>query len=357
MGNLEKVLIVVILATISVITVLAFLESADESPERLDLERRDSSMARSDTGTKTSEETESDPASTGEGSDQGHPGSDEDRTKGPETTGDPNERGAELAAFLHGRTSGHEVENATQIAEFRDLDPEQAAASIADAERSRSGSDPAERGTAAPETPTGPSGGSGAGTRTGPPTSGGEGPQPGTRPSDDERADRDPRKPVAPADWTPGSPRYVTDRTQAWSEIATVVYDDASLAAALRAANTDVAAERVAPGTALWIPTKSEARELAASLPSPDDDPSPASREPARSGDDTTREPVSGPDGSGQGETWHVVQKGETLSEISRLYFGTPNRWREILDANRDRVESDRTLRYGAKLRIPSQRP
>ncbi len=50
---------------------------------------------------------------------------------------------------------------------------------------------------------------------------------------------------------------------------------------------------------------------------------------------------------------YHVVQRGETLSEISRSYYGTVTRWRDILEANKDVVPDERLLRPGVKLTIP----
>jgi nucleoid-associated protein YgaU len=49
----------------------------------------------------------------------------------------------------------------------------------------------------------------------------------------------------------------------------------------------------------------------------------------------------------------HTVEPGETLSGISRRYYGTPNRWMEILSANRDVIRDERTLIAGRSLRIP----
>jgi nucleoid-associated protein YgaU len=49
----------------------------------------------------------------------------------------------------------------------------------------------------------------------------------------------------------------------------------------------------------------------------------------------------------------HVVKDGETLSSISSHYYGTANRWREILQANRDVLKDERSLAIGATLKIP----
>jgi len=49
----------------------------------------------------------------------------------------------------------------------------------------------------------------------------------------------------------------------------------------------------------------------------------------------------------------HTVVMGETLSGISRQYYGTASRWPEILAANRDWLHDERSLVAGRVLRIP----
>jgi LysM repeat protein len=49
----------------------------------------------------------------------------------------------------------------------------------------------------------------------------------------------------------------------------------------------------------------------------------------------------------------YTVQSGDTLSRISSQVYGTPNRWREIYEANRDTMASPNSLRVGQELRIP----
>jgi len=49
----------------------------------------------------------------------------------------------------------------------------------------------------------------------------------------------------------------------------------------------------------------------------------------------------------------HTVAAGENLSIISNHYYNTPNRWREIFDANRDVMKTENQLVPGMKLRIP----
>lgn len=49
----------------------------------------------------------------------------------------------------------------------------------------------------------------------------------------------------------------------------------------------------------------------------------------------------------------HTVIAGDTLSGISRRYYGTPDRWQEILAANRDVLKDDRSLVIGRTIKIP----
>ena len=49
----------------------------------------------------------------------------------------------------------------------------------------------------------------------------------------------------------------------------------------------------------------------------------------------------------------YTVQSGDSLSSISRTMYGTPSRWIDIYQANRDQLSSENALRVGQELRIP----
>ena len=55
----------------------------------------------------------------------------------------------------------------------------------------------------------------------------------------------------------------------------------------------------------------------------------------------------------GQPAPTHRIAPGETLSAIARRYYGTPERWPEIVAANRDILPDQRSFTAGQMLRIP----
>ena len=55
-----------------------------------------------------------------------------------------------------------------------------------------------------------------------------------------------------------------------------------------------------------------------------------------------------------QTRKFHIVQKNETLSEISQKYYGTANKWKKIYEFNRNVIEDPNKIRSGIKLIIPN---
>ncbi len=53
-------------------------------------------------------------------------------------------------------------------------------------------------------------------------------------------------------------------------------------------------------------------------------------------------------------QKFYVVRKGDTLSKISKIYYGSPNKWYKIYEANRDLLDNPDVLKPGIKLRIPN---
>lgn len=49
----------------------------------------------------------------------------------------------------------------------------------------------------------------------------------------------------------------------------------------------------------------------------------------------------------------HTIATGDTLSKISRQYYGTESRWSDILNANREVLKDERSLVIGRVIQIP----
>jgi tetratricopeptide (TPR) repeat protein len=55
---------------------------------------------------------------------------------------------------------------------------------------------------------------------------------------------------------------------------------------------------------------------------------------------------------SGDSQTY-TVEEGDTLASISRKFFKTSKRWREIRDANESKIDDPNNLKAGQTLKIP----
>jgi len=49
----------------------------------------------------------------------------------------------------------------------------------------------------------------------------------------------------------------------------------------------------------------------------------------------------------------YVVVEGDTLTKISRKFYGTTSRWEDILNANHDVLKDEKSLSIGSTLKIP----
>jgi LysM repeat protein len=58
-------------------------------------------------------------------------------------------------------------------------------------------------------------------------------------------------------------------------------------------------------------------------------------------------------DASRKGSQTYVVQSGDTLASISRKFYKSSKRWKEILDANRKHIRNPKDLTVGQTLVIP----
>ena len=49
----------------------------------------------------------------------------------------------------------------------------------------------------------------------------------------------------------------------------------------------------------------------------------------------------------------YVVRAGDSLSAIAQKYYGDANRWKEIWEANKDKLPDPNLITVGQELRIP----
>jgi nucleoid-associated protein YgaU len=96
---------------------------------------------------------------------------------------------------------------------------------------------------------------------------------------------------------------------------------------------THVALQSPGPGSARPMPLRPGTPDaLAASTPVPAPEAAPAA--PAA-------------------EKTYVVAEGDTLTKISRKFYGTSGRWEDILKANHDTLKDEKSLSVGSTIKIP----
>lgn len=52
-------------------------------------------------------------------------------------------------------------------------------------------------------------------------------------------------------------------------------------------------------------------------------------------------------------QRFHIITKGQTLSEIAYKYYGSAPQWPKILEANKKKIQDPKKLMPGTKLIIP----
>lgn len=73
-----------------------------------------------------------------------------------------------------------------------------------------------------------------------------------------------------------------------------------------------------------------------------------------RSGTEKSRRAGSDKDATKKGGGHnYVVKEGDTLASISRRFYKTSKRWKEILDANKKKIDDPENLKAGESLTIP----
>jgi len=58
--------------------------------------------------------------------------------------------------------------------------------------------------------------------------------------------------------------------------------------------------------------------------------------------------------GGGSGEQTYTIAKGDTLSHISKRFYGKAKFWRQIHEANRDTIEDPDRIFPGQTIRLPA---
>jgi len=60
--------------------------------------------------------------------------------------------------------------------------------------------------------------------------------------------------------------------------------------------------------------------------------------------------------GGGQGGQTYTVKSGDTLSKISKEFYGNPNEYMRIFYANRDQLNDPDKIQVGQQLAIPADK-
>lgn len=107
-------------------------------------------------------------------------------------------------------------------------------------------------------------------------------------------------------------------------------------------------ADSVREGVTLRLPKRHEARDggQAERADAASSDRGAATVERSRTGDDASPAVAA--------TVEHVVQSGETLSELAQRYYGTVRAMPKLLELNRDRIDDADSLRVGQKIRVPA---
>ncbi|HET6205007.1 MAG TPA: LysM peptidoglycan-binding domain-containing protein [Planctomycetota bacterium] len=162
-------------------------------------------------------------------------------------------------------------------------------------------------------------------------------------------------KPAEPALPVPGKAvRYVVRQGETLDVIAKRELGSSARWEEILKWNEGLDPKRIRAGQEILLPPgrlAAAAPPLSGATP-PQESPSPASAAPLS----TASLPVAkapSPSGAGKADRTHRVAKGETLYAISQRYYGKGARYRDILEANRGVLSTERELRAGMTLVIP----
>lgn len=68
----------------------------------------------------------------------------------------------------------------------------------------------------------------------------------------------------------------------------------------------------------------------------------------------TTTEEITGGEGGGTDAQTYTIEKGDTLSAISKRFYGKAKFWRQIFEANRDTIEDPDRIFPGQTIKLPA---
>lgn len=106
-----------------------------------------------------------------------------------------------------------------------------------------------------------------------------------------------------------------------------------------RVPNPDV----VPTGVTIRLPSKEELLGITS-----------ASSTPPRQGGESSGATQGDQPSSSSGHRTYTVQPGETLSRIAKRLLGSENRWREIVDLNKDVIKNPDNVTAGTVIRVPN---
>jgi len=139
-----------------------------------------------------------------------------------------------------------------------------------------------------------------------------------------------------------------------WDTLAARYYGDPLRARLLRQNNEELADVQPIPGQPIVVPLRDTTQ------PAPDREPARPTRRPSV----LTAEDVAALTGKGDANAkpaakpadkpgTYTVKSGDTLSEIAQAVYGKSARWRDIFEANKDKLVSADVLEVGQTLIIP----
>lgn len=149
--------------------------------------------------------------------------------------------------------------------------------------------------------------------------------------------------------------KYTVAQGDTWSSLAQRFYQDGRYTRNLHLANEDVA--DLTAGQEILVPVfdliavEAGLRPGAGAVTAAQPVVAPAET-PTAAGTAATAAPVASA-ASGAKLLEYEVRYGDTLSDISLAVFGSATRWKELLDANKDKLQRPESLQVGMKLKIP----